>query len=106
MMIHVVLSGRLLLCLVFLVAGFGKLQDRAGSRQLMIDFGLPRALGGPLAVALPILEIAVAIALLPSPLAWFGAWGALALLALFIAGIGVALLRGRKPDCHCFGKLS
>jgi thiol-disulfide isomerase/thioredoxin len=31
--------------------------------------------------------------------------GALSLLLLFVAGIGVNLARGRKPDCHCFGQL-
>jgi peroxiredoxin len=31
--------------------------------------------------------------------------GALTLLLLFVAGIGVNLARGRKPDCHCFGQL-
>jgi peroxiredoxin len=31
--------------------------------------------------------------------------GALALLLLFIAGIGINLARGRQPDCHCFGQI-
>jgi peroxiredoxin len=36
---------------------------------------------------------------------WWGALGALALLLLFVAGIGYNLARGRTPDCHCFGQL-
>jgi peroxiredoxin len=35
----------------------------------------------------------------------WGALGALVLLAAFAAAIGWALLRGRAPDCHCFGQL-
>ena len=31
---------------------------------------------------------------------------ALILLAVFIAGIGYNLSRGRKFDCHCFGQLT
>ena len=34
-----------------------------------------------------------------------GAVGALGLLAVFSAAIGVSLARGRTPDCHCFGQL-
>ena len=37
--------------------------------------------------------------------AWWGAAGALALLALFVGAIAVNLLLGRRPDCHCFGQL-
>ena len=37
--------------------------------------------------------------------AWYAAWGTLALLGLFIAGIGVNLARGRQPACNCFGQL-
>jgi peroxiredoxin len=54
---------------------------------------------------LPLLEIVVAAALIPASLAWYGAWGALALLAVFLIAVGLAILRGRKPDCHCFGQI-
>src|ERR687893_2633068 len=99
------LVARLLLALVFLVAGVGKLADRAGSRQAIVDFGLPARLAAPLGVLLPLTELAVAIALIPISTAWWGALGALALLLLFVVGIGVNLARGRKPECHCFGQL-
>jgi hypothetical protein len=42
--------------------------------------------------------------ILASTTLW-GTIGALALLLLFIVGIGANLARGRKPDCHCFGQL-
>src|SRR5829696_3518040 len=97
--------ARLILALVFLVAGVTKLADRAGSRQAITDFGLPAQLAALLGILLPLAELAVAAALLPASTAWWGALGALALLLAFIAGIGVNLARGRKPDCHCFGQL-
>src|SRR3712207_1818636 len=94
------LVARLLLAGVFLVAGLAKLTDRAGSRQGLIGFGIPSALATPLGILLPLAELAVAIALIPISTAWWGALGALALLLLFVVGIGVNLARGRNPDCH------
>ena len=69
------LVARLLLALVFAVAGVAKLVDRTGARQAIIDFGLPRALASPLGILLPLCELAVAAALIPQPTAWCGAFG-------------------------------
>jgi peroxiredoxin/uncharacterized membrane protein YphA (DoxX/SURF4 family) len=99
------LIARLLLAGVFAVAGVAKLADRTGSRQAIVDFGLPSALAGALGLFLPLAELALAIALIPASTALWGAVGALALLILFIVAIGINLARGRKPDCHCFGQL-
>ena len=96
---------RLLLALVFLVAGLAKLADRAGSRKSMIDFGVPAVLAGAAGILLPLVELAVGVALLVRLSAWQGAVGALALLLVFVAGITYNLARGRRPDCHCFGQL-
>ena len=101
----VVLLARLVLAVVFLVAGIAKLADLAGSRQALRDFGVPAKLSTPFGVLLPLAELAVAVALLPAASAWWGALGALALLLVFVAGISYALLRGRTPECHCFGQL-
>jgi len=102
----VLLVARLLLSAVFGVAGFAKLVDRAGSRQALLDFGVPNSLASPLAVLLPLAELVAAVTLLPVASAWIGALGALSLLLLFIFGIALNLARGRTPDCHCFGQLS
>jgi thiol-disulfide isomerase/thioredoxin len=99
------LVARLLLAGIFLLAGLTKLADRAGSRQALIDFGLPTTLATPFGILLPLAELATAAALIPTSTAWWGAIGALALLLLFVAGISINLARGRKPDCRCFGQL-
>lgn len=100
------LLARLILAVVFLVSGVSKLADLAGSRQAFRDFGVPAWLAAPGGLLLPLVELAVAVALLPLASAWWGAVGALALLFLFIIAITYNLARGRKPDCHCFGQLS
>jgi thiol-disulfide isomerase/thioredoxin/uncharacterized membrane protein YphA (DoxX/SURF4 family) len=101
----VILFARLLLAAVFVVAGVAKLADREGSRRAVADFGVPAALAAPLGILLPLAELAVAAALLPTATSFWGAVGALVLLLLFVAGIGANLARGRRPDCHCFGQL-
>jgi uncharacterized membrane protein YphA (DoxX/SURF4 family) len=99
------LIARLVLAGVFALAGVAKLSDLEGSRKAIIDFGLPAVLASPLALLLPLAELAVAAALIPASTAWWGALGALGLLMLFVVGISLNLARGRKPDCHCFGQL-
>ena len=47
------LIARLLLALVFTVAGAAKLADRQGSRQAIVDFGVPSAIAAPLGLVLP-----------------------------------------------------
>jgi peroxiredoxin/uncharacterized membrane protein YphA (DoxX/SURF4 family) len=99
------LVARLLLASVFAVAGASKLADRKGSRQALLDFGVPAPLASPLGTLLPLAELAVASALVPADTARWGAVGALALLLLFAAGISANLARGKKPGCRCFGQL-
>lgn len=99
------LIARLLLAAVFIIAGLAKLVDLAGSRQALVDFGVPPRLVAPFGLLLPLGELIVALALIPRTTAWWGALGAGALLILFLAGIAINLARGNAPDCHCFGQL-
>lgn len=101
---EVALVSRFVLAGIFTAAGLGKLADRTGARQAVGDFGLPPALVGPLATALPLVELAVAVALIPGLTARAGAGAALVLLLTFSAVVAVNLARGRTPDCHCFGQ--
>ena len=90
---------------VFALAGVAKLADRAGTLRSLVGFGVPTALASSGAVLLPIAELICAFALIPSSSAWWGALGVLALLGLFSLAICVNLIRGRAPQCHCFGQL-
>lgn len=99
------LIARFLLAAVFVIAGLSKLADRSGSREALLGFGVPSKLAAPFGLVLPVVELIVAVALIPTPSSWWAALGALLLLLLFIAGIGANLAKGRKPVCHCFGQL-
>ena len=99
------LLSRLLLSAVFLLAGVAKIGDAKGAIQALKDFGIPARLAPPLSLLLLAGEILVGVALIPLAFAWYGACGALALFCIFLLAIGIAMARGRNPDCHCFGKL-
>jgi len=87
------------------VAGAAKLSDQKGSRDALVAFGMPEWSCGPAALLLPVVELAVAVALLPASTAWWGASVAVVLLVAFMLAIAVSLARGTAPDCHCFGQL-
>ncbi len=101
-----VLAARLLLASALAVAAAAKLADPRGAEAGALDLGAPRPLARPLALALPLLELAAACLLAPALTAAYGAALALALLALFSAALSLALARGRAVDCRCFGQLS
>lgn len=96
---------RLMLSVVFGVAGVTKLLDQPGTREAMTNFGAPKSVSPFLAVVLPIVELAIALGLLFGATAWWLAWAALAILAIFVLAIGVNLALGRTHECHCFGQI-
>jgi uncharacterized membrane protein YphA (DoxX/SURF4 family) len=98
-------GAQLLLAAVFAVAGVAKLFDLPGSRRAVAEFGVPTRLASVAGTVLPLAELAIAVALVLHPSARWGALAAAALLATFSAGITYAMLRGRAPDCHCFGQV-
>jgi uncharacterized membrane protein YphA (DoxX/SURF4 family) len=57
------LIASLALAGVFLVAGLSKLADRQGSRQVLMDFGVPVPLG---ILLLAVADLAVAATLIPA----------------------------------------
>ena len=63
----IILAARLLLAGVFLVAGWAKLADAAGTRRSMADFGVPAMLAPAFAVLVPCAELACAAALVTCP---------------------------------------
>jgi hypothetical protein len=100
-----VLIGRSLLAGVFAIAAIAKLTDRDGVRRMVVEFGSPPRLAPALAWALIVCEAGVAAALIVEPSARIGALAALTLLLTFGVAVAIAVGRGRRPECHCFGRV-
>jgi hypothetical protein len=94
------------LAAVFLLAAVSKLADRRASRAAVVAFGVPEHAAGALSAGLIGGELAIAAALLFDASKTVGAVAALALLAIVSAAAATNLLRGRDPECRCFGRLS
>lgn len=101
----IVLVARLLLAAVFALSAFGKLGRRPQTESTLAAFGVPARLHRPVAVALPLAELAIALALLPAVSAPYAGVAALLLLVAFTVAVGLALARGDAVDCNCFGSL-
>jgi uncharacterized membrane protein YphA (DoxX/SURF4 family)/thiol-disulfide isomerase/thioredoxin len=101
----VLLVLRLTLASVFVLAGAAKLADRERTLNALSEFGVGLRIAKPGARVLPLTELIIAVTLIPSATAWFGAIGALALLLIFSTAIVINLRHGRRPDCRCFGQL-
>ena len=99
-------AARVVLAVVFGAAAWAKLSDLAGTRQAARDFGVPSAAAPAVAFIVPVAELTIAVLLVfGGSAAVVGAVGGVLLLAVFIVAIAVSLARGRRPDCHCFGRL-
>src|SRR5690349_1073007 len=85
----VALGLRVVLAVMFVVAGAAKLADLRGSRAAVEGFGVPGRLAGPVAVAIPVVELVLSVALVPSALAAWAAVAAFALLSVFVVVIAV-----------------
>lgn len=96
---------RIALSAIFGIAGVTKLIDPGGTREAVKNFGSPASLAPTISLALPIVELAIAVGLLFNITTRTSAVAALIVLALFVIAIGVNLARGNTHDCHCFGQL-
>jgi thiol-disulfide isomerase/thioredoxin len=101
----VLLAARITFAAVFLISGLAKALDRSGTIQSLIDFGVPNRIARAIATGLPLVELAVAVLLIPTATAWASSIAGMALLTVFTGAIAFALATGRRPDCHCFGQL-
>ena len=105
-MVAFIVGARVLLALVFGVAGVSKLAAPRGARSGLVEFGVPAQIAGAASALLIAAELAVAVAMIAAGTAWYGALGAAALLTMFCTAIASNLLRNRHPNCNCFGQLS
>jgi hypothetical protein len=101
----ILLVARILLAVVFAVAAVGKVGNRSRTVETLVEFGVPERLRAPTATALPVAELAIAVALLPASTAAWAALAAALLLASFSVAVARVLARGQAVDCNCFGSL-
>lgn len=93
------------LAAVFSVSGVAKLLDRTGTREAVVGFGVPARLVPLTAGALAPAELLTALLLVLPATRALGLVVAAALLLAFTGAVALALRAGRRPDCHCFGRL-
>ena len=84
---------------------WAKIADPEGTRRGIQGFGLSNRAAWPLGILLPLAELGTAILLIPVSTVWWASVGAIALFFVFDIVIGISLVRGRHPSCHCFGQL-
>ncbi len=98
------LLSRAVVGLVFLLAGVSKgLDTQAFTAEISAYQIVPAPLVQPMAIALPLLEILIAVYLLIGLAQRWAAAAAGALLVVFIGAMASALARGLTLDCGCFG---
>lgn len=101
------LACRLAVGGVFLYAGALKLGDPGGFAQEIANYRLlPAALVGPVALALPGMEVAAGAALVTGVALRGGIVLIEAMLAVFVVGLVQAVGRGIDISCGCFGAAS
>jgi len=97
-------AARLLLGAVLVVAGALKIPDPAAAVRAVRAYRLlPEGLVGPVAFGLPVLEIAIGLALLAGVFVRTAALATAVLMVVFVLAVGSAWARGLQIDCGCFG---
>jgi hypothetical protein len=110
-MIYMALACRCLIGLVFAVSAFSKVRSAAAFRDFsswLNGLPLPATRGRPAAAVLAGTEVAI-VALLLLPFGWTARAGltlAAVTLAVFAAGTLLAVRRGVRAPCQCFGASS
>lgn len=99
------LTVRVVLGAIFIVAGALKIGDPIAFADSIWAFQLvPNAVIAPMALMLPIFEIAAGALLILGIVRGTAALAILILSAVFTAAIASALARGLTLDCGCFGQ--
>ncbi|SFE28542.1 Methylamine utilisation protein MauE [Blastococcus tunisiensis] len=89
---------------VLVVAGAVKIPDPAAAVRAVRAYQLiPEPLVAPVAFGLPVLEVALGLALIAGVLVRAAALAAAVLLVVFMVGVASAWARGLQIDCGCFG---
>lgn len=99
------LISSLVLSYIFVVASIHKWKDLAAFKVILENYQiLPTTLLGTFTLIIPAMEIATGVALLIPILTPVAAILAASLLLMYMLGIGINLLKGRRTiDCGCGG---
>ncbi|MDY7099682.1 MAG: MauE/DoxX family redox-associated membrane protein [Actinomycetota bacterium] len=89
------------LAAVLAASAGAKLADRPATAQAFASLGVPAP--GPAALAVPVVELAVAVTLVAAPAA--GGFAALAVLVCFTLFLVDRIRSGTTAPCRCFGGL-
>lgn len=99
------LALRIVLGAVFIVAGALKIGDPMAFADSIWAFQLvPNVLVMPMALMLPVFEIAAGMLLIVGLMRGTAALATILLTAVFTAAIASAIARGLTLDCGCFGQ--
>lgn len=99
-------AARLVLAGVLLVAAVAKLRHREGMPARLHALGVPDDAVPAVTVALPVVELVVAVGLVAWPSSLIPVCVALGLLVLFSVIVASSLSRGVEVACACFGGAS
>lgn len=94
---------RALIASMFTLTGAVKLWDLQAMRISLSAFGVPTRLVKPTAILLPLLEMVVGAAVATERRQRAGLRSGIGLLSVFTGAIAWNLVRGRRPQCNCFG---
>ncbi|MCZ7531637.1 MAG: hypothetical protein M5U31_15650 [Acidimicrobiia bacterium] len=92
----IALAARAVLAAALAWAAITKVRDRRSVPDQMRALGVARALTRPLAVLLPAVEAALAVALVSFPSSWWPAWASVVLVAAFTLVVVATVGRGRR----------
>src|SRR2546430_14028447 len=96
--------ARVVLAVVFAVAGWSKVSGRAGSGRAVAAYRLmPFDVAKVVGAALPFVELMLALLLLAGLATRLAAGVAAGLLVVYVVAIASAWARGLSIDCGCFG---
>jgi hypothetical protein len=101
----VVLLVRFGLAAMFATAAFAKLANPRRTAARMRLFRVPEAAAWPLSIAVPVVELAAVILLVPSVTARAGGVLTAAIMLVFAGAVARLIVRREAPDCNCFGVL-
>ena len=96
---------RVVLAVIFAVAGLAKLATARRTTARVRLFGVPERWARLFAALIPVTELAIVALVVPNATARVGGALAAIVLVVFSAAIVRLLIRGEAPDCNCFGVL-